>query len=494
MLEPRTSRHVEPLDLLAEASGILASSFDVRQTLPQIVELCVREFADLCSINIRRLDGLRETHEAARDERSGESGLDSLIAVPLCGRNEILGTLALGAAEPEAFDSQTQKLATVLAVLIANALDQSALFERTHRVADRLQRALLPEKFPTIDGATLHGSYRPASDESEVGGDWYDAFTLPDGRIALSLGDVAGHGLEAATIMGEIRQAIRSVGTGAPEPSDVLEHINNVINLRSTIGMVTAIFGYYDPTSRCLTYAVAGHPPPIVTLAHGVSALLPGGGVPLGVAPSIDAVNCRITLPPESQIIFYTDGLTEYGRDVLAGEELLLAAACSPAVRAAENPAEKLQEEIFATALNRDDAAVLTIRCAGGAVPSRLHFSSVPIVAPLVRAWMDHVADVCVFSDEQRFALLLATGEAVANAVEHAYRGDMRGEITVHTEITPEALVVQVEDRGRWRPFQKRDERGRGITLMHQLVDGVRITSTQSSTIVSLTMSRHAAA
>ncbi|HEY8298142.1 MAG TPA: SpoIIE family protein phosphatase [Candidatus Baltobacteraceae bacterium] len=498
-------RRVEALDILAEASGLLASSFELEATLPQVAELCIRELADYCSIVTSGPGGTPAIAEAARDakwrSRSGTAaspealkkrGLRTVIAVPLGGRDAVHGTFVLAAQEGGAFNAETEKLATVLAVLVVNALEQAALFARTYRVADRLQRALLPESFPRVEGATLYGAYRPASDESEVGGDWYDAFTLPDGRVALSLGDVAGHGLEAATIMGEIRQAMRSVAVGDFTPAGVLEHINGVTNLRASIGMVTAIFGYYDPATRGLTYAAAGHPSPIVTVADGVSAFLPGGGVPLGVEPSIDATDWRVTLPPGSQVIFYTDGLTEYDRDVVLGEALLLKAAARHDVRSAANPAEGLQNAIFSKTTNRDDAAALTLHCAEGTVHELLSFSAIPLVAPLVRSAMNQIADSCNLNEERRFALLLGTGEAIANAVEHAYRGNPRGEITVRTQITPTTVTVEIEDQGRWRPFVQREERGRGISLMHKLMDGVRITSTQTSTVVTLTLARHA--
>ncbi|HEY9179226.1 MAG TPA: SpoIIE family protein phosphatase, partial [Candidatus Baltobacteraceae bacterium] len=216
-----------------------------------------------------------------------EHGFESVLAAPLVGRHGTLGTFVVASRTRGAFNGTGQKLANVLSLQITGAMEQSVLFERTHRVADRLQRALLPESFPPVRDAEFHAAYRPASDEAEIGGDWYDAFALPDGRIAISMGDVAGHGLEAATVMGEIRQAMRSAAVGETSPAVVLEHINRVINLRDTIGMVTAIFGYYRPECRELTYAVAGHPAPVITIAEGFHGFLPGGGMPLGVEPHI---------------------------------------------------------------------------------------------------------------------------------------------------------------------------------------------------------------
>jgi len=499
-------RPFDPLDLLAEASGILASSFDVADTQAQVAALCVRDLAEYCAIlaapgsispAYRSVEAARDPDFSALEEgsESGElaaclrkAGFNTVFVLQLQGRHEILGAFVLAARRADAFDGEAQKLATILALQIVAGIEQSGLFERTQRVADRLQRALLPESFPRVPGVVFNGAYRPASDESEVGGDWYDAFVLPDGRVAISLGDVAGHGLEAATIMGEIRQAMRSAAVGDSTPAGVLERINSVINLRASIGMVTAIFGYYEPLARELTYAVAGHPAPILSLGEGRTAFLPGGGLPLGVMSTVDAVDCTVTLPPLAQVFFYTDGMTEYGRDPIEGERLLLAAAGEHSVQTAADPARSLQERIFAHASNRDDAATLALTCENGPVPAILRYSAIPVVAPLVRSTMRRVASECGIPEERQFSLLIAVGEAIANAVEHAYRGEKPGPIVVRIDRSDEYLTVSIEDRGRWRQFQRRDERGRGITLMHELTDGAKITSTQTSTIVTLSM------
>ena len=506
MTDPGGVRPFDPLDLLAEASGILASSFDITQTQAQVAALCVRDIAEYCAILSATPGGspTRRSVEAARDpsfrplEAGSESGalagrlkkagFSTVFVLPLEGREQILGAFVLAARRADAFDRDAQKLAKILALQIVAGIEQSGLFERTQRVADRLQRALLPETLPRVPGVVFHGAYRPASGESEVGGDWYDAFALPDGRVAISLGDVAGHGLEAATIMGEIRQAMRSAAVGDSTPAGVLERINSVINLRASIGMVTAIFGYYDPAARELTYAVAGHPAPILSLGEGRTAFLPGGGLPLGVMSTVDATDCTVTLPPLAQVFFYTDGMTEYGRDPIEGERALLAAAGEISVQSAVDPAQSLQERIFAVASNRDDAATLTLSCENGPIPATLRYSAIPIVAPLVRATMRRVAAECGIPEERQFSLLIAIGEAIANAVEHAYRGEEPGPIVVRIDRNAEQLTVSIEDHGSWRRFQRRDERGRGINLMHELTDGAKITTTQNSTIVTLSM------
>ena len=505
MVEAEALRQPDALDLLAEASRLLASSFDLSATLPRVADLCIRRFAEYCAIYAKHADGgvsiVEATcepgfHAQAADpsllpDVLREHGFETVVAAPLSGRQTVLGSFVVACRSEGAFNGTTQKLANVLALQLANALDQALMFERTHRVADRLQRALLPDTFPQIPGACLHAAYRPASDESEVGGDWYDAFSLADGRLAISMGDVAGHGLEAATVMSEVRHAMRSASVNETSPATVLQRINGLINLRQGIGMVTAIFGFYVPERRELTYAVAGHPPPVLTIADGFSGFLPGGGMPLGVEQNIEARDWTITLPPRSCMVFYTDGLTEYSRDVLAGEARLLEASVRSYEADPDNPAIALQERVFDAAANRDDAATLTLTCEDGNVGQSLVFSAIPLAAPIMRCLLHRFCDEHDIHAEQRFALITAVGEAVANAVEHAYRGDENpGYLYVRMLAENNTIAIEVEDHGRWRPFQRREERGRGIVLMHELMDRVRITSAQNRTAITLMMSR----
>lgn len=472
-------------------------------TLPLVADLCIRTFAEYCAIHARLDEGGISLVEACRE--SGfhaaappgllpdvlrEHGFESVVAAPLVGRHGPLGTFVLASRADTAFNGEAQKLANVLALQLAGAMEQSMLFERTHRVADRLQRALLPDSFPSVAGTEFHAAYRPASDEAEIGGDWYDAFTLPDGRIGVSMGDVAGHGLEAATIMGEVRQAMRTAAVGEGSPAAVLEHINRIIHLRKGIGMVTAIFGYFKPNERELTYAVAGHPPPVITISDGFHGFLPGGGMPLGVEAEIKAKDWTISLPPRSCVVLYTDGMTEHSRDIIAGEQLLLESSVRAFELDPENPAIALQERIFDATVNRDDAATLTLSCHDGPLQEEMHFSAIPLVAPIARSFLHRFCDEYAISDAQRFALITAVGEAVANGVEHAYRGEAPGEIILRAHADNDSICIEVEDHGRWRPFQRRDERGRGIVLMHELMDHVRITSAQNKTSIRLVMNR----
>jgi anti-sigma regulatory factor (Ser/Thr protein kinase) len=293
--------------------------------------------------------------------------------------------------------------------------------------------------------------------------------------------------------MGEVRQAMRTTAVFERSPAVVLEHINNVINLRSGIGMVTAIFAYYEPSNRELTYAVAGHPPPALAIHDGFCGFLPGGGLPLGVERTIDATDWTVTLPPASCVVFYTDGLTEYSRDIFAGEEHLLRASVRSFEEDAENPALALQERIFNAKINRDDAATLTLSCDPGGVGDMWRFSAIPLAAPIVRSLLHRFCRQQGLDETQTFAIITAVGEAVANAVEHAYRGDSEaGYLYVRPEVDNGHITIEIKDRGRWRPFQPREERGRGMVLMYELMDRVRITSAQNGTNIVLSVKRSA--
>ena len=507
MLDVSTDRLTRTVDLLTEANRILAASFDVSETLPKLARLCVPALADYCIIQANpsedfELPAIFAASEKVDIEQIGEPeiteqllsrltecGLRSSVVAPMAIGEARFGSICFASCQSDAFDETAHKLLEFMALRIAIALNTSGSFTREHRVASRLQKALLPDSFPKVEGLSFGGAYRPASSEAEVGGDWYDAFELPDGRIAVSIGDVAGHGLDAAVIMGEVRQSLRSAAIVAEKPSAVLEAVNGVINLRD-VGMVTAIFGSYDPATAILRYAVAGHPPPIIATRDGFAQLLPGGGLPLGASASVQSRDWTFSIPPGGQIVLYTDGLIENDRDIERGQETLLDVITSELSRdEATEPASSIQERIFADKGNKDDAATLTLtRTEVISDELSLCFSAIPIVSGLVRATFRDLAKKLELTDDQTFAVLVAAGEAIANAVEHAYGDREPGLVEIKTHCDGQRLMIQVDDYGRWRPFQKREERGRGIPLMHALVDGVQIKSSQTNTSITLSL------
>jgi anti-sigma regulatory factor (Ser/Thr protein kinase) len=417
-------------------------------------------------------------------------GAAGSIVQELSDGRRAFGTLRCATAAPDGFGEVARKAVQILATELGAVLAGRALIQREHRVADRLQRALLPEKLPAIDGTEFFAAYRPASDEAEVGGDWFDAFALPNGLIAVSVGDVAGHGLEAAVIMGEVRQAIRTAAVAAESASAVLDYVNRIFLLRQSLGIVTAVFAIYNPATGELRYACAGHPPPLLAFANGPVRALPAGSLPLGCRDELESREWTFTVPADGHVVFYTDGLVENDRDLVGGERRLLDAVrallCEGAATVEEraDPALALQDRIFSNVSNRDDAAVLVL-ARTAPVPYYV-FSAVPVVAVLTRAIVARRLNELGVEGERRFGVLVALGEAIANAIEHAYRDSQPGLIRLELTDQGKHFVLSIEDFGRWRPFVRREERGRGIEMMHAFVDRVQIQSTRESTRIVL--------
>ena len=251
-----------------------------------------------------------------------------------------------------------------------SAFEARLLYENEKRVAASLQRAFLQKSLPAPPGVGVHAIYLPASKEAQVGGDWYDAFELPDKRILFSIGDVAGHGIEAAIAMSHARQAIVAAALVHSDPASVLSTANRSILLQDAT-MVTAVCGFLDPVTRELVYATAGHPPPIL-VQGGVAAFLEHEGVPLGIVAGNEYRSFVAHALAGALLVLYTDGVTEGRHDVLAGERRLLEAARSAAGE--DDPAAAIERRVFADNAPIDDVAILTLsfaatpggRAAGG--------------------------------------------------------------------------------------------------------------------------------
>lgn len=165
----------------------------------------------------------------------------------------------------------------------ALAIDNAQMFGREHRVADAMQTACLPRKLPKHPTIDMHAIYVPGQSEPQIGGDWYDAFRLRDGRIVLSIGDVAGSGVEAAVTMGNIRQVIRGTALMQADPVLMLDSADGALRLEESDRFVTACVAVIDPIARSMTYASAGHPPPYLCASNGKIFALTFDDLPLGL-------------------------------------------------------------------------------------------------------------------------------------------------------------------------------------------------------------------
>lgn len=249
-------------------------------------------------------------------------------------------------------------LATTQQRLLNEVELQRLAYTEEKRIADALQEAFLQKRLPDVAQAELHAVYVPAGGESRVGGDWYDAFEI-DGRILFSIGDVTGHGIEAAVIMSRVRQVVLSIGVDEPDPSVVLTRANEILLMQDAT-VVTAICGVIDLAQGVIRLANAGHPPAIVRYHDGKIEKFGATGPPLGALDRPTYGVASVLVSPGSLLALFTDGLVEYSRDWDAGEQSVVA-ALKRIAPGAPDPAAALLEAVLHGAQPVDDVAILTV-------------------------------------------------------------------------------------------------------------------------------------
>jgi len=238
--------------------------------------------------------------------------------------------------------------------------------DREHRASLAFQNAALPKLLPAVPGITFDAMYEASGEDVLVGGDWYDAFRLPDGRVVVSVGDVIGNGLEAAVTMAAVRQAIRGAAQVFPEPAAVLDAADRALRSEQPDRIVTAFVGILDPLTLAFSFASAGHPPPMLCHRGGALSELVAIDLPLGLRNEYGASeNATTVLPEGSLLVLYTDGLTESTRDVLEGERRLREALARDDVRESGSAASAIRRAVLDVAT--DDVAILTVSIGDGA-------------------------------------------------------------------------------------------------------------------------------
>lgn len=225
------------------------------------------------------------------------------------------------------------------------------------KITEALQRSLLPS-LPKIEGVHLAARYIPASPEIMVGGDFYDVFVLPDGRLGLAIGDVAGHGVQAASTMGQVRMLLRAYAHEGHSPGDILDRLNRLLPPGE---MVTVLYLLLDPSSGQVTYANAGHPPPLIASPDGTSRFLEGGNVPLyGSVHPYRSFHAAVA--PTSTVILYTDGLVESGKSIDVGMTLLAEIAGAAPSAELDHVVDAIVGTLAGGTEHRDDVALLAFR------------------------------------------------------------------------------------------------------------------------------------
>ncbi len=397
------------------------------------------------------------------------------------------GTMALWIelAENRPFTEPDRTLLALLAGHLGQGLHRIHQIDQQRETALALQRAILgPAQLPL--GFAVR--YAPATRPLKVGGDWYDTVTLAGGRIGIVVGDCVGHGLQAATVMGQLRSACRALLLQNADPAQTLSALDRFAAQLPGALCATVFCGVLNPATGDLTYASAGHPPAVVTHPDGTTDLLDQGrSRPLGVhAGTGERPGAAYTVPTRATLLLYTDGLVERRRQPLtAGIDRVTAAVQRGRTAAIEELAADVMDTMAPDGGYDDDVALLLYRHPG---PLDLEFPAeadrLGPVRSALRGWLAR----CGIDSTTTQNVLVAAGEACANAIEHGHRHLPRGRIRLRAAATADDLQLTISDSGRWQTPQPaaNPHRGRGLLLMRALMTEVTVTTGTAGTIVGL--------
>ena len=312
--------------LLDEATGDLVASAasgieeEVRQgvRVPMGQGFAGRIAAEVTPVVIEDVD-----HSDVLDPILRERGVQTLVGVPLVVESRVIGVLHVGSVTPRQFEPDDVEFVQLVGDRVALAIEaRRSNVERAAAAA--LQRSLIPDRLPSIPGLELAGRYLPAG-AGGVGGDWYDVFLLPTGRVGVVMGDVLGRGLRAAVVMGRLRSALRAYALEAAEPGEVLERLDRKLQHFEAGQMTTVLYATLDADLTTLSLSSAGHPLPMMSTPEStVAAVVADVDPPLGVDTGVRRRTTTLDLPPGAVLALFTDGLVERrGESITVGLERL---------------------------------------------------------------------------------------------------------------------------------------------------------------------------
>jgi anti-sigma regulatory factor (Ser/Thr protein kinase) len=321
-----------------------------------------------------------------------------------------------------------------------------------------------------VPGAVVASRYLPGSSEAEVGGDWYDVIAVPDGRLVLVIGDVVGKGVQAAAVMGQLRNALRAYILEGFDCGEALTRLNRLVDNLGRRQFATVVCVRFDPAARQLHYSSAGHPPPVLARPGGGAGFLYDSalGPPIGALAATTYPTRIGVLDPGDRLLLYTDGLVE---DRAIGIDAGLAKLLEDVAQPADH-VEDLLDALLARAarrIRRDDIALIAVQ----ATEPRefvLRLPADPTRLSVLRRRLDDFLTGHGVPEEDAFDLTVAVSEAVANAIEHPV-DPLEELITVAASIDDDAVLVTVRDTGRWRPVTEGGFRGRGLALIGALTE-----------------------
>lgn len=421
-------------------------------------------------------------------ERQLRMGTRSLASVPLLVDGACLGGLLVCWSAPQEHRPEQRGFLAAFAAQVAHAVRRGLVYQAQRTAAEELQRSLLPHSLPDVDRLDFGAHYRPGGADADVGGDWYDVLPLPDGRVAVSLGDVMGKGVQAAVVMGEVRAATRAYAMLDPEPSRVLERLDQlVVATAAAEQLVTMVYGVIDASRSELHLAVAGHPPPLVITPEAPPTLVDGAtGPALGLSAGPWPTE-TVALTSRGSVLFYSDGLVETReRDLLGGIELLRETVAALDERQ-RNPRElcaRLGDALMSTT-SHDDVALLAIAASAPRKSATRTFPADTSAAGLARRFVVGTLIEWSLAEDVVDRAELCVSELVTNAVIHSGT-----EPTVTLRTDGANLVVAVHDHGsqqRIEPVEDAEAEsisGRGLSLVQALVSAWNVEHTTGGTSV----------
>ncbi|WP_435854653.1 SpoIIE family protein phosphatase [Streptomyces longwoodensis] len=450
-----------------------------------IAELCeVRPGGALAEVlrGVRPVFADAPAARAALPELLGQDGQSVVpcgqraILAPLRGRRRVIGAAVfIRGPERITFEGDDLLVAAQLATHSALGIDKAVLYDREAYIADELQRTMLPETLPRPTGVRLASRYLPAAETARVGGDWYDAIPLPGSRVALVVGDVMGHSMTSAAIMGQLRTTAQTLAGLDLPPQEVLHHLDEQAQRLGTDRMATCLYAVYDPVAHRITIANAGHPPPVLLHLGGRAEVLRvPPGAPIGVG-GVDFEAVELDAPAGATLLLYTDGLVESRlRDVASGIEQLrekLAATAQLTGPDHPPPLEALCDEVLdmlGPGDRDDDIALLAARFDGIAPSDVAYWLLEPEVsAPREARRLARRALSRWGLEDLTDSVELLVSEVVTNAVRYASRPvTLR---LLRTDVLRCEVGDDVPQLPRLRQARATDEGGRGLYLVNRL-------------------------
>ena len=407
-------------------------------------------------------------------ERQEQLGTKSMVAVPLMVDGTCVGGLLLSWDHELPQTPEQQAFLAAFAAQLAQAVRRGLAYQVQHTVSEQLQRSLMPHSLPELQGLNIGAHYQPGGLNVDVGGDWYDVLPRADGAVVLTLGDVMGKGVPAAIVMSEIRAAARAYALLDPDPATVLRRLDRLVSyLPAHDQFVTMLYGLVDPERTTFTYAVAGHPPPLLISPKGRPTVMdedsgPALGIGLG-----GWHNRQVSLRDGMTVLAYSDGLVESRRlDLFSGIDKLrdVVAELAPRRRNPRELCARLSEMMQANNAADDDVTIFAVTAAPDQTRAAQELPPDATAARQARQFVSAKLREWGIDDEVIGTAELCTSELVTNAVIHS---GTSSSVTVQAD--REYVLVLVQDRGGRGAVRRPEEldpesvSGRGLSLVDAL-------------------------